>query len=178
MFNRGENFKGSKRATEKIDRIFVQGARMSKVIDFQQKRQDSIEKRKRSFERVLFKEFLGTYAEIDNNGTKYSVGLVDISRDGCSFQVPFTEGSKDQFANNKDVTIRVYFTKDDFIPLVINVKHASEYIDEKGDAYMRFGGVFDKGLPSFQAFEPFIEFIYKFAEFSCIDKGESKVYFL
>lgn len=151
---------------------------MSKVIDFQQKRQDSIEKRKRSFERVLFKEFLGTYAEVDNNGTKYSVNLVDISRDGCSFQVPFTENCKDQFAKNEDVTIRVYFTKDDFLPLVLNIKHTSEYIDEKGDAYMRFGGILDKSLPSFQALEPFIEFIYKFAEFSCIDKGESKVYFL
>jgi hypothetical protein len=151
---------------------------MSKVIDFQQKRQDSIEKRKRSFERVLFKEFLGTFAEIDNQGTKYSVSLVDISRTGCQFQIPFTKNAKTQFKTNDDVVIRVYFTKDDFIPLVVRVKHASEYIDEKGDAYMRFGGEFDKSLPSFQAFEPFIEFIYKFAEFSCVDKGESKVYFL
>ena len=167
-----------KHGTEKIDRIIVQGANMSKVIDFQAKRQDSIEKRKRSFERVLFSELLGTYAEIDNNGTKYSVGLVDISRDGCQFQVPFTPNSKEQFKQDDDVVIRVYFTKDDFIPLVVNVKHSSEYVDEKGDAFMRFGGIFDKSLPSFQAFEPFIEFIYKFAEFSCIDKGESKVYFL
>ncbi len=151
---------------------------MSKVIDFQKKRQDSIEKRKRSFERVLFSEFLGSYAEIDNNGTKYSVSLVDISREGCLFQVPFTKNAKDTFAQGSDTTIRVYFTKDDFLPLVVSIKHATEYIDEKGDAYMRFGGEFDKSLPSFQAFEPFIEFIYKFAEFSCIDKGESKVYFL
>lgn len=151
---------------------------MSKVIDFQQKRQDSIEKRKRSFERVLFSEFLGSYAEIDDNGTKYSVLLVDISREGCLFQVPFTKNTKSQFPENSEATIRVYFTKDDFLPLVVNIKHATEYIDEKGDAYMRFGGEFNKDLPSFQAFEPFIEFIYKFAEFSCIDKGESKVYFL
>ena len=151
---------------------------MSKVIDFQKKRQDSIEKRKRSFERVLFSEFLGSYAEIDNNGTKYSVSLVDISREGCLFQVPFTKNAKDTFAQGSDTTIRVYFTKDDFLPLVVNIKHSTEYIDERGDAFMRFGGEFDKSLPSFQAFEPFIEFIYKFAEFSCIDKGESKVYFL
>jgi hypothetical protein len=151
---------------------------MSKVIDFQAKRQDSIDKRKRSFERVLFTEFLGSYAEIDNNGTKYSVNLMDISRDGCLFQVPYTKNTLEQFSEGSDTTIRVYFTKDDFIPLVVNIKHATEYIDEKGDAYMKFGGIFDKSMPSFAAFEPFIEFIYKFAEFSCIDKGESKVYFL
>lgn len=151
---------------------------MSKVIDFQEKREASIEKRKRSFERVLFSEFLGSYAEIDENGSKHSVQMVDISREGCLFQIPFAENSKKFFDKLSEVTVRVYFTKDDFLPLVVKFKHCTEYVDERGDAYLRFGGAFDKSLPSFQAFEPFIEFIYKFAEFSCIDKGESKVYFL
>ena len=151
---------------------------MSKVIDFQAKRKDSIEKRKRSFERVLFSEFLGSYAELDENGTKYQVTMVDISHEGCLFQVPFHKNAKSHFQEDQDVTVRIYFTKDDFLPLVINVKHINEYVDEKGEAFIRFGGVFDKSLPSFQAFEPFIDFIFKFAEFSCIDKGESKVYFL
>ncbi|MDP7319873.1 MAG: PilZ domain-containing protein [Bacteriovoracaceae bacterium] len=151
---------------------------MSKVIDFQEKRNESIEKRKRSFERVLFTEFLGSYAEIDENGTKFSVTMVDISREGCLFQIPFASGSLNHFKNTEYVTVRVYFTKDDFLPLSVKIKHFNEYVDEKGDAYLRFGGEFDKNLPSFQAFEPFIEFIYKFAEYSCVDHGESKVYFL
>ncbi|MBG58894.1 MAG: hypothetical protein CME67_02070 [Halobacteriovoraceae bacterium] len=151
---------------------------MSKVINFQEKRKDSIEKRKRNFERVLFSEFLGSYAEIDDNGSKYSVNLVDISKDGCQFQVPIAQFSSHKFKEGEEVTIRVYFTKDDFLPVVVKVKHGKEYIDERGDAYMRYGGEFDKSLPSFQAFEPFIDFLYKFAEFSCVDKGESRVYFL
>ncbi len=151
---------------------------MSKVIDFQTKRNESIEKRKRNFERVLFSEFLGSYAEIDDNGTKFHVSLVDISREGCLFQIPFSDGSLKHFKQKEVVTLRVYFTKDDFLPLSINVRHMNEYIDQKGNAHLRFGGEFDKTLPSFQAFQPFIEFIYKFAEYSCIDKGESKVYFL
>ena len=151
---------------------------MSKVIDFQEKRKSSIEKKKRSFERVLFTEFLGSYAEIDENGTKYSVNLVDISHDGCLFQIPFSENSRNHFKGLQEITLRVYFTKDDFLPLEIKVKHMNEHVNEKGDACLRFGGEFNKELPSFKAFEPFIEFLYKFAEFSCIDKGESKVYFL
>lgn len=151
---------------------------MSKVIDFQAKRKDSIEKKKRSFERVLFTEFLGSYAQIDENGTKFSVSMVDISKTGCLFQVPFTKGAQAKFKNGADIMVRVYFTKDDFLPISVKVKHLAEYIDKKGEAYLRFGGEFDQSLPSFKAFEPFIEFIYKFAEFSCVDKGESKVYFL
>lgn len=151
---------------------------MSKVIDFEAKRQDSIAKRKRNFERVIFSEFLGSYAEIDESGSKHPINFVDLSYDGCLFQIPTNSFSSHQFTTGSDLTIRVYFTKDDFLPIVVNIKHASEYIDEKGDAFMRYGGEFDKSLPSFQAFEPFISFIYKFAEFSCMDKGESKVYFL
>ena len=164
--------------TDTHDSIVMQGVSMSKVIDFQAKRDESIEKRKRSFERVLFSEFLGSYAEIDGNGTKFDVTMVDISRKGCLFQIPFAEGSLQHFEKQKDVMVRIYFTKDDFLPLSIKVKHVNEYISEQGDAFIRFGGEFDKSLPSFQAFEPFIEFIYKFAEYSCVDKGESKVYFL
>jgi len=156
----------------------MQGARMSKVIDFQEVRANSIEKKKRSFERVLFTEFLGSYAEIDENGTKYSVSMVDISKDGCLFQIPFTERARAHFSKSDNVTVRVYFTKDDFIPLSVDLKHVNEHVNEQGDACLRFGGEFDKNLPSFKAFEPFIDFIYKFAEFSCTDKGESKVYFL
>lgn len=151
---------------------------MSKVIDFQAKRNSSIEKKKRSFERVLFREFLGSYAEIDKHGNKYSVNMVDISHDGCLLQVPFTKNLKNHFKPGEDLTVRVYFTKEDFLPVVLKIKHGTEYIDEKGDAYMRFGGTFDKSLPSFSAFESFVEFIYKFSEFSCIEKGESEVYFL
>ncbi len=151
---------------------------MSNIIDFQAKRQSSIEKRKRSFERVLFSEFLGSYAEIDENGTKYSVQLIDISQDGCLFQIPFSPSNRAFFAQKDTITLRIYFTKEDFLPLVVSIKHFNEHIDERGDASLRFGGEFDKELPSFQAFKPFIDFIYKFAEFSCVDKGESKVYFL
>ena len=80
---------------------------MSKVIDFQAKRRDSIEKKKRSFERVLFSEFLGSYAELDENGTKYEVNMVDLSHDGCLFQVPFHKNTKNHFEENQDVTVEM-----------------------------------------------------------------------
>lgn len=151
---------------------------MAKVVDFGKARNESIEKKKRSFERVLFQEFLGAFAEIDNQGTKYDVNIIDISRSGVQFQVPYSKNNYHHFKVDQDVTLRIYFTKDDFLPMVVSIKRTSEYVDQKGDVFLRVGGEFDKTIPSFKAFEPFIEFIYKFAEFSCVDKGESKVYFL
>lgn len=149
-----------------------------KVVDFSVKRKQSIEQKRRTFERVVFQDFLGVETVIDDQGSGFAVNLVDISKDGCQFQVPFTVKAKNQFKAGTEVTLKLFFTKGTYIPAVVTVRHASEYIDQKGDAWLRLGGEFDTSLPSFKALSSFINFIYQYAEFSCVDKGESKVFFL
>ncbi|HXH74831.1 MAG TPA: PilZ domain-containing protein [Bacteriovoracaceae bacterium] len=148
------------------------------VVDFNQKRKESIEQKRRTFERVVFQEFLGVYSVVDDQGTGFPVKLVDISGDGCQFQLPFSLKAKNQFKSGTEVTLKLYFTKGSYLPCVVTVRHASEYVDQQGDAWLRLGGDFDTSLPTFKALASFINFIYEYAEFSCLDKGESKVYFL
>lgn len=150
----------------------------SKLLNFNQKRKESIEAKKRNFERVLFQDFLGAYTVIDEYGSNYPVSLVDVSRDGCMFQVPWNPKNHQKFKEGNDITLRVYFTKGSFIPVVVNIRHSNEWVDGNGNVFMRYGGEFDKSLPSFKAWENFVEFIYSYAEFSCVDRGENKVYFL
>ncbi len=149
-----------------------------KVVDFNKKRQETIEQKRRSFERVVFQEFLGVYSVVDDQGSSFPIKLVDISGDGCQFQLPFSLKAKNQFKAGTEVTLKLFFTKGTYIPAVVTVRHASEYVDQQGDAWLRLGGEFDTSLPSFTALSHFIQFIYQYAEFSCVDKGESKVYFL
>lgn len=149
-----------------------------KVVDFAAKRKQSIEQKRRTFERVVFQEFLGVYSVVDDQGTGFPVKLIDISGDGLQFQLPFSLKAKNQFKQGQEVTLKLFFTKGSFIPAVVTVRHASEYIDQQGDAWLRLGGTFDTTLPSFKAVASFIDFIYQYAEFSCLDRGESKVYFL
>lgn len=149
-----------------------------KVVDFNAKRKESIEQKRRTFERVVFQEFLGVETVIDDQGAGYPVKLVDISSEGCQFQVPFSAKAKNQFKSGTELTLKLFFTKGSYLPAVVNLRHTSEYIDKDGDAWLRIGGVFDTSLPSFAALSSFINFIYQYAEFSCLDKGESKVYFL
>ena len=149
-----------------------------KVVDFNEKRKQSIEQKRRTFERVVFQEFLGVYTVIDDQGSSYPIKLVDISGEGCQFQVPFSLKAKNQFKSGTETTLKFFFTKGSYIPAVVTVRHATEYIDKNGDAWLRLGGEFDTSLPSFKALSTFIDFIYQYAEFSCLDKGESKVYFL
>jgi hypothetical protein len=149
-----------------------------KVVDFNEKRKQSIEQKRRSFERVVFQEFLGVYSVVDDQGTGFPIKLVDISADGCQFQLPFSLKAKNQFKSGTEVTLKLFFTKGTYLPAVVTVRHATEYVDQQGDAWLRLGGDFDSSLPSFQALSSFIKFIYQYAEFSCLDKGESKVFFL
>lgn len=149
-----------------------------KVVDFNSKRKEAIEQKRRTFERVVFQEFLGVYTVVDDQGSSFPVSLVDISGDGCQLQLPFSLKAKNQFKQGTEVSLKIFFTKGSYLPAVVTVRHASEYIDKNGDAWLRLGGEFDTSLPSFSALSHFIQFIYQYAEFSCLDKGESKVYFL
>ncbi len=149
-----------------------------KVFDFEAKRRETIEQKRRSFERVVFDEFLGVDAVIDDNGSGHPLKLIDISADGCQFQIPFSAQAKNKFSTGAEVTLKLFFTKTSFLPVVIKVRRSSEYVDSKGDVYWRCGGEFDKSLPSFKALESFVQFIYKYAEFSCHDNAAHKVYFL
>jgi hypothetical protein len=60
----------------------------------------------------------------------------------------------------------------------VQVKYGKEYLDENGNTFMHYGAEFDESLPSFEALKSFIDFMYKFAKHSSIDKGDQKVYFL
>ena len=149
-----------------------------KVLNFVEKRKESIEKKRRTFERIMFENVLGAYTVINNDGAIYPVNLVDISYDGCLFQVPWNVKTDKKFNNNFELTMRMYFTKKSYVPVMVRIKYSKEHIDKDGQSYLQYGCEFDKSVPSFQALGCFIDFLYKFAEFSSLDKGDSKVYFL
>ena len=148
-----------------------------KVLDFNTKRTENIEKKRRSFERLLFQNFLGAYMAIDQEGTNYPVTLVDISNDGCLFQVPWDFKNDKKLAEGTEIKMRMYFTKGSYIPVVVNIKYGNETIGKDGNTYMSYGCEFDKSLPSFAAMENFIQFLYTFAEHSALDKGDAKAFF-
>ena len=148
-----------------------------KVLDFNKKKADTIEQKRRAFNRVVFQNFLGAYSVIDDQGSIYPVTLVDIAGDGCSFQVPWNAAKDTKLASDFEITMRMYFTNHSYIPVVMNIRHGKEVIGTDGITYMQYGCEFDKTASSFEAIQSFIDFIYRFAEHSAIDKGDMKVYF-
>ncbi len=150
---------------------------MSNVFDFKKKQEENIEKKKRSFERLVLNDFARCSTVIDDHGSHYPVKLIDISYDGCLIQIPGKDAGNKLFQKNSKIPLRFYFTESSYIPINVEVKHSNEY-SEVGSNYERVGCEFDKDTTSFSAMKKFIEFLYQYAEFSIIDRGDNKVYFL
>ncbi|EQC47453.1 PilZ domain-containing protein [Bacteriovorax sp. Seq25_V] len=149
-----------------------------KVISFKAKREENIEKKRRSFERVVFQNLLGAYSVIDADSTVYPVTLVDISHDGCLFQIPWSPTSDKKLAIGSEMKMRMYFTKKSYIPVILKIRYGNEFQGDDGQTYMHYGCEFDKSMSSFKAMEEFISFMYSFAEHSVIDHGDARSYFI
>ena len=148
-----------------------------KVLDFNKKKAETIEQKRRAFNRIVFQNFLGAYSVIDDNGSIYPVTLVDIAGDGCSFQIPWNPAKDTKLEQDFEVQMRMYFTNASYIPVTMNVRYAQEVITNDGTSHIQYGCEFDKSATSFDAIQSFVDFLYKFAEHSAIDKGDTKVYF-
>lgn len=150
---------------------------MGEVIDFNKKRKESIEQKKRQFERIFFKELIGCYTAIDNGQKIIPVDIVDISKSGCLIELAKSSGGNKEFEIDAEVSIRLYFTKKSYIPLIAKVARVEETTNTRGVEVFHFGAEFDSNLPGHHVLEAFVDFVSKFAEFSRVDNESEKVYF-
>ena len=148
----------------------------TKVLNFTKKRQENIEEKRRNFERVFFQNFLGAYATVEQSGVIKPVDILDISKDGMLFQSQ-SSARGPGLAVHDEVTLRLYFTKQSYIPVILKVVRTKNKLIH-GDPYNEYGCTFDKSVPTFQAVSHFIDFVYSFAEHSSMDRGDTKVFFL
>jgi hypothetical protein len=144
------------------------------VIDFVGKRHEAIAQRKREFERILFKNFLGVYMSLEDHLKAVETELVDISDKGCLIQIPFVVQQRKKYKKDMNVHLRIYFTASAFLPVSLVVRYTSEFLDEHGKRFLRLGCEFDKTVLTYEAMESFIHFTNKFAEHSSTDKHEHR----
>jgi hypothetical protein len=145
----------------------------SKVVQFSDKRREKQEQLKRDYERVLFKRILGCYTFIEKLGLK-SVEIMDISKSGCSFRWPTTEGC---FNADEEIDFRFYFSQATYLPMKLTVKRVTE-VTENGVAYWNHGCSFDTALSTYPALEKMVDFIQAYSLTAKEDKGEAQIFYL
>jgi hypothetical protein len=147
------------------------------VIDFKSKRAESIEKKKRQFERVLFNEFVGSYIVVDGAEGLLSLSVLDVSMTGCQLQAEWQENIEKLFTLHGKLPLRFYFTKGTYLSADVEIMRLKT-VEVGGKKMMRVGCEFDKQLPSYQAIRSMVAFLYQYAEHSQKEGDGHRVYFL
>lgn len=146
-----------------------------RVVDFNRKREERLEDKRRKTERIFFQHILGIYC-VTGQSDLQQVEVVDVSEDGCAFQVPVS----DKIAGPKEkdnVPLRIYFSQDTYLPVIVTVQNSAQVITE-GRRYIRYGCKVDKGVASYEAFRQFVLFLHLYAEHAHKDAGKVSFFYL
>lgn len=144
-----------------------------KVVQFGEAKKAKQDEVRRNYERILFKRILGCYTFIEKLGLK-SVDIVDISKSGCSFKWPETEGS---FNEGEEIDFRFYFSQNTYLPMTLTVQRVDKVV-ENGLSFAHHGCSFDTNLSSYPAIEKMVDFIHAYSETAKEDKGEAQIWYL
>lgn len=147
----------------------------SEIIDFSEKRAQRLDEKRRKTERIFFKQMLGIYCVTEGTDLK-AVELMDVSEEGCSFQVPFD--SKDPWPkDSNEVALRLYFSQDTYLPVTLKIQNSRPCIEE-GVRYVRYGCAIDKGISSYEAYLLFVKFLASYSEHARRDTGKATLFYL
>ena len=146
------------------------------IVDFGKARAQKLEEKRRKTERIFFKQILGIYCVTENDKTPKPIENVDMSEDGCSFQVPFD--SNDPWPRDlKDIPIRIYFSQDTYMPLYLQIQNSRSCI-ENSKRYTRYGCRVDKTITSYPAYRQFIQFLKLYSEHAHQDDGKVTLFYI
>jgi hypothetical protein len=138
------------------------------IISLDQFRNRKQEEKKRKTERIFFDHLVGVYAVV-NPGKMVQVNLTDVSDEGLGIQVPY-QSEKVWPTQMNDIAIRLYFSAENFMELVVDIKNTRPVI-EGGSRYLRYGCAVKMDQRSFPAWSKFVSFLKAFSEVSERDSG-------
>lgn len=147
----------------------------TEIIDFKSAQHDKLEEKRRKNQRIIFRNMMGVFALTGDDKLK-SIELIDLSDTGVSFRVPFN-AEKPWPTDSSDLTIRLYFTQDTYIPLRVKVQNSKSMIEE-GIRYTRYGCSVDQKMASYATYQKFVEFMKAYSTESYQDQGGVQVFYI
>lgn len=147
----------------------------SQIIDFSQARAQKLEEKRRTTERIIFKQMLGIYSVIGAEQPK-PIEIVDVSEEGLSFQVPHNSGDS-WLEGIKELPIRLYFSQDTYMQVHVKIQNSRPSIED-GVRYTRFGCTVDKKVTSYEAYQHFVRFLKMYSTHAHKDNGKVTLFYL
>lgn len=148
---------------------------VQQVVDFNEARAQKMDEKRRKTERIFFQHLLGVYS-VTGNSQMRPIELIEVSEDGCSFQVPF-DSAKPWPNDSKEIPLRLYFSQDTYLSIAVKIENSRPAIDN-GARYMRYGCSLDKTISSYPAYQQFVRFLKLYSEHAHRDMGDVSVFYL
>ena len=146
-----------------------------RVVNFTEFREQKLEEKRRKNERVFINHVLGVFGVTGNN-SMHQIELVDVSDDGCAFQVPFNP-EKPWPTTDGALPIRLYFSQDTFLEIPVMIQNSKSAI-QNGQRYVRYGCRVDTTSASYKAYQSFVSFLKTYAEVARKDNGNVSIFFV
>jgi hypothetical protein len=141
-----------------------------RVIDFNRVREQRLEQKRRKNERVLFKNLLSVYL-VQSSRHLIPVDLIDLSEEGCSFQLP--QNHQNTLQPKKDeAVLRVYLSQETFLEIFVKLVHSRPAI-ESHQRFVRYGCEVNQKVQSYQAYRHFVQFLKSYSEHAHRDLGHA-----
>ena len=157
--------------------VGLEEAEKKKVVDFNQVKEKHLEEKRRRTERIFFKNLIGVYSVI-GQGKMQPVDLVDISEDGCSFQIPLNLRNPSPWPQkSKELPLRLYFSQDTYLEIFARIVNSRPSI-EKNRRYVRYGCEIDKTVKSYAVYQLFVQFLKQYAVHAHRDLGNATAFYL
>jgi len=145
------------------------------VIDFTEVREKKISEKRRKTERIFFKHLLSVYC-VTGNTEMRPIELIEVSEDGCSFQVPF-DPNNPWPTTTDELPLRFYFSQDTYVLVRLKIQNSRSCIDS-GKRYVRYGCSIDKNISSYPVYQQFVKFLKLYSEQAHKDMGDISVFYL
>ena len=147
----------------------------SQVIDFNQARENRLAEKRRANERIFFRNLLSVFS-IVGPGKMTPIDLIEVSEDGCSFQIPHNPEAIWPNHTNR-IPIRLYFSPDTYLEIQVKIQNSKPSIENQ-NRYIRFGCSVDQSTQSYPAYQSLVRFLKVYSEQAHKDLGEVSVFYL
>jgi len=138
------------------------------VLDMTVRREEVIQDERRQVRRTIMAEFVGAFVVIPGQGLQ-KVNVYDLSESGLAFDMDFEVG---HFNSGEEFAMRLYLSKDTYIPFTARVSNFREISDE---GVFRHGVQFVKESTNSEALGHFVKFLETVTASLQTDKGDRLV---
>jgi PilZ domain len=143
-------------------------ASIAPVFDMTIRREEVIKEERRKVKRTILAEFIGAFVLLPGQGL-LKVNVFDISEDGLSIDMEYEFG---HFEKGEEFAMRLYLSKDTYLPFIVRVSNFREVSDE--GAY-RHGVQFVKDTTNAEALKHFVKFLETVTASLQTDRGDIQV---